>query len=208
MFRVSKRRSEGKPPKMQKKRKNNEENCEEPEEPLGEPKETESPYFPGRNRPGMWGVGVMNVAGDGASTSRPSQMTASVNCNCHQSAVLLTVRKEGPNLGRLFYGCPDRKCNFFLWAPPGTTAPAAADDSSQTATMGHGSAGGGRRGKTGGRGGFSSQKKKWKRGGFAGNRGGRDKSAGRGKRRTEPTAENNFRPVTTAALNAAMFPKI
>jgi DNA topoisomerase-3 len=40
----------------------------------------------------------------------------SVTCNCGQEAVLLTVRKEGPNQGRQFYKCNSGSCNFFLWA--------------------------------------------------------------------------------------------
>ncbi|KAM4844359.1 DNA topoisomerase 3-alpha isoform 2-T2 [Thomomys bottae] len=40
----------------------------------------------------------------------------SVTCNCGQEAVLLTVRKEGPNQGRQFYKCNSGGCNFFLWA--------------------------------------------------------------------------------------------
>lgn len=52
----------------------------------------------------------------------------SVTCNCGQEAVLLTVRKQGPNQGRLFYKCSAGACNFFLWAdsshPTGGGAPA------------------------------------------------------------------------------------
>nr|KAF6459486.1 DNA topoisomerase III alpha [Rousettus aegyptiacus] len=40
----------------------------------------------------------------------------SVTCNCGQEAILLTVRKEGPNQGRQFYKCHGGSCNFFLWA--------------------------------------------------------------------------------------------
>lgn len=40
----------------------------------------------------------------------------SVTCNCGQEALLLTVRKEGPNQGRQFYKCPSSSCSFFLWA--------------------------------------------------------------------------------------------
>ncbi|XP_068099628.1 DNA topoisomerase 3-alpha isoform X2 [Hyperolius riggenbachi] len=39
-----------------------------------------------------------------------------VTCNCGISAVQLTVRKEGPNLGRQFYKCNQGNCNFFLWS--------------------------------------------------------------------------------------------
>ena len=39
-------------------------------------------------------------------------------CNCNETAILLTVRKEGPNTGRQFYKCPKPQgnCDFFLWA--------------------------------------------------------------------------------------------
>ena len=40
-------------------------------------------------------------------------------CNCNLNAVLLTVRKEGPNTGRQFYSCSKPRgqgCNFYLWA--------------------------------------------------------------------------------------------
>uniref|UniRef100_A0AAZ3RNY6 DNA topoisomerase n=1 Tax=Oncorhynchus tshawytscha TaxID=74940 RepID=A0AAZ3RNY6_ONCTS len=36
-------------------------------------------------------------------------------CNCGSEAVLLTVRKDGPNQGRQFYKCSSGGCNFFLW---------------------------------------------------------------------------------------------
>ncbi|XP_008564435.1 PREDICTED: DNA topoisomerase 3-alpha isoform X1 [Galeopterus variegatus] len=53
----------------------------------------------------------------------------SVTCNCGQEAVLLTVRKEGPNQGRQFYKCSGGSCNFFLWANsshPGAGGPATS----------------------------------------------------------------------------------
>ncbi|XP_029688056.1 DNA topoisomerase 3-alpha [Takifugu rubripes] len=37
-------------------------------------------------------------------------------CNCGQQALLLTVRKDGPNQGRQFYKCNGGTCGFFLWA--------------------------------------------------------------------------------------------
>ncbi|XP_072794621.1 DNA topoisomerase 3-alpha isoform X1 [Vicugna pacos] len=43
----------------------------------------------------------------------------SVTCNCGQEALLLTVRKEGPNQGRQFYKCGSGGCSFFLWADSG-----------------------------------------------------------------------------------------
>uniref|UniRef100_A0A0L8FQI7 DNA topoisomerase n=1 Tax=Octopus bimaculoides TaxID=37653 RepID=A0A0L8FQI7_OCTBM len=37
-------------------------------------------------------------------------------CGCNVDAILLTVRKEGPNTGRQFYKCNSSTCDFFLWA--------------------------------------------------------------------------------------------
>ncbi|XP_066994969.2 DNA topoisomerase 3-alpha, partial [Anabrus simplex] len=42
-------------------------------------------------------------------------------CDCTERAILLTVRKEGPNTGRQFYKCKESKCNFFLWATDGNS---------------------------------------------------------------------------------------
>lgn len=46
-------------------------------------------------------------------------------CKCAENAVLLTVRKEGPNTGRQFYKCPKPQgggsCDFFLWADASNT---------------------------------------------------------------------------------------
>ncbi|KAM9748743.1 DNA topoisomerase 3-alpha [Dama dama] len=53
----------------------------------------------------------------------------SVTCNCGQEALLLTVRKEGPNQGRQFYKCGGGGCSFFLWADsghPGAGPPSSA----------------------------------------------------------------------------------
>ncbi|XP_047360172.1 DNA topoisomerase 3-alpha isoform X1 [Vespa velutina] len=44
---------------------------------------------------------------------------AEIMCQCHQHAIQLTVRKDGPNQGRQFYKCAQPQgsgCNFFLWA--------------------------------------------------------------------------------------------
>lgn len=50
----------------------------------------------------------------------PSTQGGAIVCNCGQDALLLTVRKEGPNQGRQFYKCNTGDCKFFLWAdqPP------------------------------------------------------------------------------------------
>lgn len=61
----------------------------------------------------------------GAVNGRASSNDAIV-CNCGQDAILLTVRKDGPNQGRQFYKCNTGNCNFFLWAnecgQPGSAA--------------------------------------------------------------------------------------
>ncbi|CAL7941209.1 unnamed protein product [Xylocopa violacea] len=45
-----------------------------------------------------------------------------IMCNCHENAIQLQVRKDGPNHGRLFYKCAKPQgtgCDFFLWASDG-----------------------------------------------------------------------------------------
>ncbi|XP_078096496.1 DNA topoisomerase 3-alpha [Mustelus asterias] len=70
------------------------------------------------------------------SRTVPPQMAADnvVVCNCGQDALLLTVRKEGPNQGRRFYKCNVGSCNFFLWADQD------AGDSGHEGLVGRGSA--------------------------------------------------------------------
>ncbi|XP_064376158.1 DNA topoisomerase 3-alpha isoform X2 [Dromaius novaehollandiae] len=51
-----------------------------------------------------------------APSAAPDDGNNAVTCNCGNEAVLLTVRKEGPNQGRQFYKCSASTCNFFLWA--------------------------------------------------------------------------------------------
>ncbi|XP_030646362.1 DNA topoisomerase 3-alpha [Chanos chanos] len=51
-----------------------------------------------------------------ASQPSAAQQSDTVVCNCGQDALLLTVRKEGPNQGRQFYKCNTGNCKFFLWA--------------------------------------------------------------------------------------------
>lgn len=38
-----------------------------------------------------------------------------MECKCGVLAILLEVKKEGPNKGRLFYACKNRGCDFFEW---------------------------------------------------------------------------------------------
>uniref|UniRef100_A0A8C0B338 DNA topoisomerase n=1 Tax=Buteo japonicus TaxID=224669 RepID=A0A8C0B338_9AVES len=51
-----------------------------------------------------------------APSAAPDDRNNAVVCNCGNEALLLTVRKEGPNRGRQFYKCSTGTCNFFLWA--------------------------------------------------------------------------------------------
>ncbi|KFQ53766.1 DNA topoisomerase 3-alpha, partial [Nestor notabilis] len=51
-----------------------------------------------------------------ALSAAPDDGNNAVVCNCGNEALLLTVRKEGPNQGRQFYKCSTSTCNFFLWA--------------------------------------------------------------------------------------------
>ncbi|KFM78016.1 DNA topoisomerase 3-alpha, partial [Stegodyphus mimosarum] len=48
-----------------------------------------------------------------------SNSSDDIVCNCGKKAIVLTVRKEGPNTGRQFYKCSemaeDKRCGFFLW---------------------------------------------------------------------------------------------
>ncbi|XP_064601607.1 DNA topoisomerase 3-alpha-like [Liolophura sinensis] len=53
------------------------------------------------------------------STHNMTSGGSQIVCNCGEDAVLLTVRKEGPNTGRQFHKCPKPSgsgCSFFLWA--------------------------------------------------------------------------------------------
>uniref|UniRef100_A0A8C7C3J3 DNA topoisomerase n=1 Tax=Neovison vison TaxID=452646 RepID=A0A8C7C3J3_NEOVI len=76
----------------------------------------------------------------------------SVTCNCGQEAVLLTVRKEGPNQGRQFYKCSGGGCSFFLWAnssPPEAGGPPSSTSRPPGGSMGRPPATGDRRGRSG-----------------------------------------------------------
>lgn len=69
----------------------------------------------------------------------------SVTCNCGQEAVLLTVRKPGPNQGRHFYKCGGGGCNFFLWAdsshPPSSASGPSGNSGRYPSALGSGADG-------------------------------------------------------------------
>lgn len=71
-------------------------------------------------RPSLPHVSSWNPERDSAPEVRSRSSVDSNNdaivCNCGQDALLLTVRKDGPNQGRQFYKCNAGSCNFFLWA--------------------------------------------------------------------------------------------
>lgn len=53
----------------------------------------------------------------------PDKMPKTPKCKCSIDAVRLVCKKEGPNCGKAFYGCPKRRdenpCKFFLWEEVG-----------------------------------------------------------------------------------------
>jgi len=74
---------------------------------------------------GLWGGPLpplnTNSNFDGGSPQGP-------NCPCGMPSVTLTVRKEGPNMGRNFFKCSKaqgEQCNYFQWAdePPKNMTP-------------------------------------------------------------------------------------
>ncbi|NXJ60898.1 TOP3A topoisomerase, partial [Rostratula benghalensis] len=95
-----------------------------------------------------------------APSAAPGDGNNAVVCNCGTEALLLTVRKEGPNQGRQFYKCSASTCNFFLWAdqqPEDRSNAAPRGSALPQPFAGRGSAGfqrpgGGRGGGGGGRG--------------------------------------------------------
>lgn len=87
--------------------------------------------------PPSWAQDPMPPLGGGGTNSDV------IVCNCGQDAVLLTVRKDGPNQGRQFYKCSAGNCNFFLWSdqpsqqgapvlPPARGPPLQAPQASQS----------------------------------------------------------------------------
>ncbi|ALC38886.1 Top3alpha [Drosophila busckii] len=89
--------------------------------------------------PMVWGRQGRNAAEAQPAAKRArlsEEAAAEVRCTgCHQLARQQTVRRDGPNQGRLFYKCPKpNECKFFQWAdeqPPTTTGAAAATSNSQ-----------------------------------------------------------------------------
>uniref|UniRef100_A0A667XA94 DNA topoisomerase n=1 Tax=Myripristis murdjan TaxID=586833 RepID=A0A667XA94_9TELE len=145
----------------------------DPRPPVPRPPRAEPPRAPRANpRPSVPPPGPSWVpqpraplASGGASSADPSSDV--VVCNCGQDALLLTVRKDGPNQGRQFYKCSGGNCNFFLWAdepiqqgvPQGRAPPLPALRTSHPPrpSVGFGNIPGGDRGPGGAAGGQSGQ---------------------------------------------------
>uniref|UniRef100_A0A087Y9R3 DNA topoisomerase n=1 Tax=Poecilia formosa TaxID=48698 RepID=A0A087Y9R3_POEFO len=118
-----------------------------PRPPLPRPSVPPVPAWTPQPRPPPGGSGVhVEASGD------------VIVCNCGQDALLLTVRKDGPNQGRQFYKCNSGACNFFLWAdqpsqqgapPQSRGPPLSAQRSPQAprAVLGFGNTPGGGRGR-------------------------------------------------------------
>lgn len=70
------------------------------------------------------------------STQPSLSVQNNVVCNCSQDALLLTVRKEGPNQGRQFYKCNTGNCNFFLWDEQQNDQPGSAGRMGSTGQLG------------------------------------------------------------------------
>lgn len=55
-----------------------------------------------------------------SGTSNNQNLCEDVKCLCNKPSIILTVKKEGANKGRLFYACSmpmsdSRRCTFFQW---------------------------------------------------------------------------------------------
>lgn len=77
-----------------------------------------------------------------ALASTLGSVAQDVLCRCGVPATSLTVRKEGPNSGRAFSKCAEKRCDFFQWddaprsagtAPPGVDAVATPMKAAGTA---------------------------------------------------------------------------
>nr|XP_014344773.1 PREDICTED: DNA topoisomerase 3-alpha isoform X2 [Latimeria chalumnae] len=68
------------------------------------------------SQPQSWKTSVAANVSRVVELQPTSNENNEVVCNCGQEALLLTVRKEGPNQGRQFYKCSSGNCSFFLWA--------------------------------------------------------------------------------------------
>lgn len=90
---------------------------EGPRPPGPRPPRPEPPRAPRSNpQPSLPPVPSWNPQPRPPPGGGPDTNSDVIVCNCGQDALLLTVRKDGPNQGRQFYKCNAGSCNFFLWA--------------------------------------------------------------------------------------------
>ena len=79
----------------------------------------------------------------GYSSFPPNEATQDsanpVVCSCGTAATEMTVRKQGLNTGRQFFTCPNKTCDFFLWADgTGHTSTSSAQTSGSAANSNSG----------------------------------------------------------------------
>ena len=55
-------------------------------------------------------------AGTQGRQARAVAQEACPKCGCAKPAILRICKKSGPNAGRWFHACGQRKCSFFEWA--------------------------------------------------------------------------------------------
>ena len=99
-------------------------------------------------------------------------------CYCQIAAVLLTVKKEGPNQGRQFYTCSSKGCDFFAWKD------GAGNNNNNNNSFNNGGGGGGRGG-----------------GGIIGNTSGGGGSSGFGGGTSSSGFNRNSNEVTSVMCN-------
>jgi hypothetical protein len=85
---------------------------------LGEPDPAHATPEPAEEAPVDEALEALRAgAGAGACPACPA---------CGKARTANRVKKEGPNKGRLFYCCSDRRCDHFEWSSPAPAAPAPA----------------------------------------------------------------------------------
>lgn len=125
---------------------------EDPQPPVLRPQRPQPPRAPASNPPPSWAAEPQYPPGGHGAP--PDAGADVIVCNCGQDALLLTVRKDGPNQGRQFFKCSAGTCSFFLWAdqptqqgaqpsrgPPPRTSQAAWPSLGSGNTFGGGSGG-------------------------------------------------------------------
>jgi len=83
--------------------------------------------LPGMEAPSVKPGAPAQPAAPGGPDAEVAELQARATAcpRCGKPRRALRVKKEGPNHGRLFLACSDRKCDSFEWAGPRQTAAAA-----------------------------------------------------------------------------------